>query len=257
MRSKHTSATSSFQPSKKRVAFEHLQQLRFQVGRVAVAKFLVKARNPSYEMQVDFGPAGVKTSCGQLVNNYASGDIENQLLLGITNFPPRRIAGVKSQVLTLGFPDGVGSHQAIFISPHTPVPEGVGLSFTFPEKCSEDVDFTIFLDVEIKAGTITAIEKAGNVTVATVSLGEARTCLAWAPGDLVGGMNAYLTTQVAIWVNPLLPPSLRSLHCTGVLLTVPVERTTAARAIDLLEGVAWPVTPMVTSRPVMDGVDLF
>ncbi|MGZ3584369.1 MAG: tRNA-binding protein, partial [Ktedonobacterales bacterium] len=43
-------------------------------------------------------------------------------VLAVVNFPPRRIAGFRSEVLTLGLPDGEGN--VVLIAPTKDVPLG-------------------------------------------------------------------------------------------------------------------------------------
>jgi tRNA-binding protein len=79
------------------------------VGRVTSAALNTKARNPAYRLEVDFGPLGTRTSSAQLTGLYAPEDLVGRQVLAVVNFPPRRVAGVDSQVLVLGVPDEHGN----------------------------------------------------------------------------------------------------------------------------------------------------
>jgi tRNA-binding protein len=81
---------------------EDFEKLDMRVGRVMRVEEFPEARSPAWKLQIDFGPdVGVKGSSAQ-ITHYAREDLEGRLVVGVVNFPPRRIAGFESEVLVLG-----------------------------------------------------------------------------------------------------------------------------------------------------------
>ena len=73
-----------------------------RVGRVLSVDEFPEARNPAWKLEIDFGPeVGVKRSSAQ-ITHYAREDLLDTLVVGVVNFPVRRIAGFSSEVLVLG-----------------------------------------------------------------------------------------------------------------------------------------------------------
>jgi len=73
-----------------------------RVGRVVRVDDFPEARNPAWKLEIDFGPeVGVKRSSAQ-ITHYTREGLEGRLVVGVVNFPPRRIAGFESEVLVLG-----------------------------------------------------------------------------------------------------------------------------------------------------------
>ena len=82
-----------------------------------------QALKPAYVLTIDFGEAlGVKTSSAQLTVHYRPEHLVGQLVVAVVNFPPKRVAGVKSEVLVLGVPDADGA--VVLLEPTTGVPLG-------------------------------------------------------------------------------------------------------------------------------------
>ena len=77
-----------------------------------------EARRPAYKVRLDLGPLGERVASAQ-ITSYAP-----QELVGTTvvNFPPRRIAGFKSEVLILGVYDADGT--VVLLRPDRPVAPG-------------------------------------------------------------------------------------------------------------------------------------
>lgn len=108
------------------ISIEDFQRVDIRVGRVLAAEPLVGARKPAYKLRIDFGPEiGVKQSSAQVTVHYTPEELIGKLALAVVNFAPRRIAGFKSEVLTLGVADERG--DVVLIAPRSDVPLGARL----------------------------------------------------------------------------------------------------------------------------------
>ncbi|MGZ3602973.1 MAG: tRNA-binding protein [Ktedonobacterales bacterium] len=105
------------------ITIDDFQRVDIRVGRILSADPLEGARKPAYKLIIDFGPAfGTRQSSAQITVHYTPQDLVGRLVLAVVNFPPRRIAGFRSEVLTLGLPDGEGN--VVLIAPTKDVPLG-------------------------------------------------------------------------------------------------------------------------------------
>jgi tRNA-binding protein len=73
-----------------------------RVGTVLSARPNAGARKPAYVLTIDFGPLGTRTTSAQLTRHYDPEALVGRQVVAVLNFPPRRIAGVASEVLVLG-----------------------------------------------------------------------------------------------------------------------------------------------------------
>jgi tRNA-binding protein len=91
-------------------------KLDIRVGKIVEVNDFPEAKKPAYKLKIDFGPEiGVKSSSAQIVELYKKEELTGKLVLGVVNFPPRKIGPFESEVLTLGVPDSEG--RVVLITP--------------------------------------------------------------------------------------------------------------------------------------------
>lgn len=86
---------------KELIEWEDFAKIDIRSGTILDAKINEKARVPAYILTIDFGDLGMKSSSAQLTQNYLPSDLIGKKIAAVVNFPIKKIAGVKSEVLVL------------------------------------------------------------------------------------------------------------------------------------------------------------
>jgi tRNA-binding protein len=100
---------------------EAFETLDLRVGRILRAEPNERARKPSYQLWIDFGPMGEKTSSAQLRALYRTEELVGRLVVAAVNLGSRNIAGFTSEVLVLGLPDAAGNVVLLAVERDVPL----------------------------------------------------------------------------------------------------------------------------------------
>lgn len=100
---------------------EDFLALDVRIGTIIQAAPLEKAKKPAITLEIDFGDIGIKKSSAQITHKYSPKELVGRQVVGIVNFPPRKIAGFTSEVLILG---GVEGEEVTLIAPDEQVKNG-------------------------------------------------------------------------------------------------------------------------------------
>jgi len=105
------------------LTWQEFEKVEMRVGTILEAKDFPGARNPAYQLLIDFGEHGIKKSSAQITHLYQIQDLVGRQIIAVVNFPPKQIATFFSECLVLGL---VGEHKEItLLQPERSVPNGL------------------------------------------------------------------------------------------------------------------------------------
>jgi tRNA-binding protein len=108
------------------ITWQDFTAIELRVGTILRVEDFPKARNPSYIITADFGPdIGIKTTSAQITALYGKEELVGRQIVGVVNFPVKRIGPVRSEFLLTGFYRD--DKEVVIAIPERPVPNGAKL----------------------------------------------------------------------------------------------------------------------------------
>lgn len=108
------------------IEWADFEKVELRVGTIVQAEPNEKARRPAYVLKVGPGRRlGTKASSAQITEHYESEGLIGREVLCVCNFAPKRIAGVKSEVLVTGAHDE--GNSVVLAGFDHPMPNGARL----------------------------------------------------------------------------------------------------------------------------------
>jgi len=104
------------------ISWSDFEKIDMRVGTILEATHFEKARNPSYQLKIDFGELGIKNSSAQITALYKTGELIGRQVIAVVNFPPKQIANFFSECLVLGVYNS--NKEVVLLQPSLPVENG-------------------------------------------------------------------------------------------------------------------------------------
>lgn len=108
------------------INWDDFEKVEMRVGTILEVNDFPEARNPAYQLRIDFGELGIKKSSAQITALYTKEALLNKQVIAVLNFPPKQIGKFMSECLVLGV---VGASKEItLLQPTQKVENGLRIA---------------------------------------------------------------------------------------------------------------------------------
>ena len=89
------------------LSWEDFEKVEMRVGTIVEVNDFPEARNPSYQLLIDFGEEiGHRKTSAQITSLYSKDELIGRQVIAVVNFPKKQIANFMSECLILGAVEG-------------------------------------------------------------------------------------------------------------------------------------------------------
>ncbi|SFW14517.1 tRNA-binding protein [Cellulophaga fucicola] len=108
---------------KEQITWSDFSKIDMRVGTIITVEDFPEARNPAYQLQIDFGPEiGVLKTSAQITLRYSKDQLLDRQIIAVVNFPKKQIANFMSECLVMGAVEG---KDVILLNPEAKVQNGL------------------------------------------------------------------------------------------------------------------------------------
>ncbi|RRT92055.1 tRNA-binding protein [Empedobacter falsenii] len=104
------------------ISWQDFEKVDMRIGTIISANDFPKARNPAYQLEIDFGPLGIKKSSVQITSLYTKEELIGKQIMAVVNFPKKQIATFMSECLVMGVYGN--NNDVILLNPERKVENG-------------------------------------------------------------------------------------------------------------------------------------
>lgn len=106
------------------ITWADFEKIDIRCGTILSVNDFEKARNPSYQLEIDFGDLGIRKSSAQITSLYEKDELIGKQILAVVNFPKKQIANFFSECLVLGL-YGEDKKDVTLLAPSLPTKNGM------------------------------------------------------------------------------------------------------------------------------------
>ena len=107
------------------LSFDDFLKIDLRIGTIVEVKNFPSARKLAYQLQIDFGPLGIKKTSAQITVLYTKQELIGKQIVAIVNFPKKQIANFMSDCLVVG---AVEVDKVYLLNPESKIPNGTRVS---------------------------------------------------------------------------------------------------------------------------------
>ena len=108
------------------LSWSDFEKVEMRVGTIIEANDFPEARNPSYQLLIDFGSEfGQRKTSAQITSLYSKKELLGKQVVAVVNFPKKQIANFMSECLVIG---AVKASDVFLLHPESKVKNGSQVS---------------------------------------------------------------------------------------------------------------------------------